>query len=97
MTNILIEASFVGILFLVIGLLVSHVLKLLKPDIVPKLPQDCSRWNDNHVMEITLFLTGLLGHLLCEYSSINEWYCKNGNACKNMCRSNCKKDINCYA
>jgi hypothetical protein len=90
MANVWIEATFVGILFLIIGLLVSFILKVIKPDIVPKLPQDCSKWNDNHVMEITLLLTGFVGHLLCECIGLNEWYCLNGNACRSTCKLNSK-------
>lgn len=28
-----------------------------------------------------LFLTGVVIHLVAEFSGINAWYCKNGNAC----------------
>jgi len=33
-------------------------------------------------MEISLFLTGFLVHIFCEYSGINKWYCKNGMVSK---------------
>jgi len=39
-------------------------------------------WNKNYAMEIALFLTGVFAHLFCEFSGINRWYCKNGNACQ---------------
>jgi len=29
----------------------------------------------------TFFIAGFMGHLLCEITGINRWYCKNGNAC----------------
>ena len=31
---------------------------------------------------VSLFITGALVHLVCEFSGVNRWYCKNGNACK---------------
>ena len=40
------------------------------------LPKICKSWNKNHVMEICLFFTGFLFHILCEISGINHWYCK---------------------
>ena len=41
------------------------------------LSQSCK----NFKIEMSLFLTGFFLHLICEYSGINRWYCKNGNAC----------------
>lgn len=32
--------------------------------------------NDKNV-----FMMGVIIHLLCEYSGLNEYYCKHGNAC----------------
>ena len=76
MTNyflkILVECIFVGLLVVIFGLLVSFLISpLLKVD----LPTECKKWNKNHVMEITLFLTGVSIHLFCEFTGINKWYC----------------------
>ena len=30
-----------------------------------------------------IILTGFIIHILCEFSGINKWYCKNGYACLN--------------
>lgn len=73
------EAAIVGIATVVIGTLVGFVMgKLFSMN----LPAICKKWNKNHIMEITLFLTGFLLHIICEYTGINKWYCKNGNACR---------------
>lgn len=73
------EAVVVGIATVVIGTLVGFVMgKLFSMN----LPAICKKWNKNHIMEITLFLTGFLLHIICEYTGINKWYCKNGNACR---------------
>tara|TARA_B100000902_G_C26620913_1_gene579714 strand:+ start:275 stop:511 length:237 start_codon:yes stop_codon:yes gene_type:complete len=77
--KLLIEAVVVGVAVVFIGSLVGYVVgKCLSID----LPKLCKEWNKNHVMEISLFLTGFTLHLLCEYIGVNRWYCKNGNACK---------------
>ena len=76
---LLVEAIVVGIATVIIGSLVGYVMgKLMGQD----LPIKCKEWNKNHIMEITLFITGFLIHLFSELSGLNKWYCKNGNACK---------------
>ena len=78
MYQIIIEAIVVGIITVIIGnvsgLLVASMLKV-------NLPEICKDWNKYYTMEITLFLTGFLIHILCELTGINKWYCKNGFAC----------------
>ncbi len=78
MNQIIIEAIVVGIITVIIGnvsgLLVASMLKV-------NLPEICKDWNKYYTMEITLFLTGFLIHILCELTGINKWYCKNGFAC----------------
>ena len=79
MQTLLIEAVIVGVLVVVIGTVVGFFVgRAASVD----LPTVCKRWNKNHVMEISLFLTGVITHILCEVSGLNKWYCKNGRACK---------------
>ena len=33
-------------------------------------------------MYLRIFILGASIHLFCEFTGINGWYCKNGNACK---------------
>ena len=76
---LIIEAIVVGILTVIVGTIVGYVVgKLFSND----LPKICKTWNRNHIMEICLFFTGFIIHLICEFSGINKWYCKNGYACK---------------
>ena len=56
-TLLFIEASFVGILLL----LVSKMFNMQK---------------NHHII-----LTGIIVHLLCEFSGINKYYCRKGRAC----------------
>lgn len=80
MWKLLIEAIVVGIATAIIGTIVSW--SLSKPFKV-SLPPVCDNWNDNMVMEINLFLTGFIVHLLAEFTGVNRWYCSYGNACVN--------------
>ena len=79
--QLLIEAFVVGVMTVCIGSLVGFVIGKAFSNNLPKI---CKEWNKNHIMEICLFLTGFLIHLLCEFSGINKWYCQNGNACKKI-------------
>ena len=76
--KLLLEALVVGVMTVVIGLLVGFA---LGKSFSMNLPAICKTWNKNHVMEISLFLTGFCLHLLCEGVGLNKWYCKHGNAC----------------
>lgn len=79
MLQLLIEAIIVGIVTVVVGTGVAYVVgKFNKID----LPSVCKKWNKNHVMEISLFFTGVVVHFLCEILKVNKWYCTNGFACK---------------
>lgn len=79
MVKIIIEALSVGILTVMIGNLVAV---LVSGFVGADLPKVCNDWNKYYAMEISLFLTGFLVHLVCEYSGINSWYCTNGVACQ---------------
>lgn len=77
--NLLFEAVAVGIVVVVVGVLVGFVLgKTMNVD----LPKACRQWNKNHIMELSLFITGALTHVFFELLGLNNWYCKHGRACK---------------
>ena len=73
------EAFVIGIMTLIVGSLVGYVTGKIAGI---NLPSICKKWNKNHIMEISLFLTGVIIHLVCEFGGLNKWYCSNGNACK---------------
>lgn len=76
--KLLVEAIVVGLAVLVCGSIVGYVVgKCFSID----LPTVCKKWNKNHIMEISLFLTGFILHLICEIGGVNKWYCKHGRAC----------------
>lgn len=65
--TLLIEAIIVGVLVTIIGIIISTI----SGGVFPKTKPECEDWNKYYVMEITLFLTGFITHLLCEFSGLN--------------------------
>jgi len=73
--QLFIEAFIVGIITVIVGSAVSYLFFNVR--------KGKQSLNLNYGMEIALFLSGVFIHLICEFTGINKWYCKNGNACKN--------------
>ena len=78
---LLVEALVVGVITVIIGLIVGA---FVAPGLSVKLPDVCESWNEKHVMEISLFLTGFLAHIFFEFTGANKWYCRNGVACQSI-------------
>lgn len=76
MIKVLKEAIIVGICLIFFGYLGGGIAKMILP--VPNINE---YFNKYHIMELSLFIAGLLFHLTCEILGINKWYCKNGAAC----------------
>lgn len=79
LTRLGIEGVVVGFYIVLVGTIVTYFFGHLTK---VELPPVCKDWNKNYAMEVSLFLTGFLGHLFLEVVGINKWYCKNGHACK---------------
>lgn len=77
-SRLFVEALIVGILIVAVGTAISYIATLL---IKSDMPPMCKDWNKNFIMEICLFVTGFITHILFELIGANTWYCKNGNAC----------------
>jgi len=72
-----IEASAVGIITGIIGFAVLFITyKLASDNLFDKNRKEL------YIIVGSLVITGILIHLICEYSGINHWYCVNGNACQ---------------
>ena len=73
--RLLIEAIVVGVVCLVMGIITHIVLhytfKYFKVNI-----------NKHFVFYLTLFVSGVLVHVLFDLLGGNKWYCKHGMACQ---------------
>ena len=75
------EAIVVGFIMMAVGTMVGLV---VGKSFAVDLPPVCKKWNKNYIMELCLFLTGFIGHLIFEFIGANKWYCKHGYACKSQ-------------
>jgi len=72
--NILVEAIVVG---LVLTIIATPTLFLTQSGIKEK-----GFYSKDYLMlVITLFMVGMIVHLLFEFAGANKWYCKHGHAC----------------
>ena len=67
---LLMEAFAVGIVVVMLGYLVVYVMEHMK-----------LKMNRNNQMILGFFILGFITHLVCEFTGVNKWYCKNGQAC----------------
>jgi len=75
-SQLVFEALLVGIMTLLVGVATGAMFSLL-----PR-PLDPIHRNRYHIMELTLFTTGFIVHLGCQFTGLNKFYCKHGKACR---------------
>jgi hypothetical protein len=74
--SVLFAAIVTGLIVVLVGWLASRIVKwtgIAKVDV----PAMCKKWNDDYVMEKTLFVTGFLAHILCEYTGMCDSFIKS--------------------
>lgn len=78
--NVIKEAIVVGIMTVIVGNVIGYIIGKMyrKMDLITVVNKD---WNKYYAMEISLFITGFLIHIISELAGFNSWYCKWGSAC----------------
>jgi hypothetical protein len=79
MNKLIIEAFAVGIILLIVSIPVMGSLHIIYPEDYAGCEHLPSKSKNKYYASTVII--GILVHLLCEFSGINKWYCKNGNAC----------------
>lgn len=70
----LIELIVVGLSLVILGYVGSAAaIAIVKPK---PLPEECRDWNQFYLMELSLFLTGILAHVVFEVSGLNSYYAR---------------------
>ena len=74
--NILLEAIIVGAGVAILGLIISTLFMFINKNFSVK------KYHFWWQVLLSFFLTGFLFHLIAQWTGVNKWYCKYGNACK---------------
>ena len=94
MEKILLESIIVGAITSILGNLIVTILvkynSLENNDIIDS---NLTKYKNTYIIQIALFLTGILIHLLLEYIGLEKWYCQK--VClKDKCKIVCQKNLN---
>jgi len=68
-SSLFIKAAITGLVFLILGIIMSYLFKELKP----VLPSDCEIWDKYYVMEISLFVSGFIFRYLLENQVLKDY------------------------
>lgn len=77
--NFVYEILAVGILTAILGFVISTILMYIFSN-----KFSIKKYNFWWQVMISYFITGCLIHIICEYSGVNKWYCRNGVACNQI-------------
>jgi uncharacterized membrane protein len=95
MKTLLIESFFFGLVTMLIGSIMIKIIISFN-DVENNesilLADNLKKWNNYYILEISLFFTGILVHLILEYSGFNDWYCEK-QCVDDVCEMVCKKKI----
>jgi len=61
----LLGASISGVVIVALGLLASWIVQ--QTSLKVELPKECATWNNYHVMELALFLTGVFSYFVSRW------------------------------
>ena len=96
MEKIIFESIIIGIITSILG---SIIIKTLtKVNSIEK--NDClnsfiGKYKKTYMLELSLFFTGILIHLLLEYIGLNKWYCEKkcaGEGENKKCEIVCQRE-----
>lgn len=94
MYNLIIESIIIGIITSIIGLVIINIfVKFNKFEKNNKIENYLSKYKDKYIIIISLFLTGMLIHILLEYIGLEKWYCEK-KCIENKCKMVCEKNLN---
>ena len=94
MEKLILESIIVGAITSILGnIIVSILVKYNSFENNEVLDSSLLKYKKTYIIQISLFLTGVLIHLLLEYIGLEKWYCKK--VClEDKCKIVCEKQLN---
>lgn len=92
MEKIIINSIVIGLITSILGsVLFKYLLKIFtKEDNNSQISYLLKKYSNNFILEISLFLLGMIIHLLLEYFGFNKWYCEK-KCIEDVCIEICAK------
>lgn len=93
MEKIILESIIIGAITSILGnLIVTILVKYNSFESNDIIDSNLTKYKNTYIIQIALFLTGLLIHLLLEYIGLEKWHCQK--VClKDRCKIVCEKNI----
>jgi len=97
MNNIVYESFIVGIITSILGSLMIKILtKVNSIENHDYIGNFVKKYKKTYIIEISMFFTGILIHLLLEYIGLNKWYCEKkcaGEGASEKCETVCTRKM----
>lgn len=99
MKQIVLESVVIGIITALIGSIVVRIIisfNRIERNQSIDLEKTVDKLGQNYLLEISLFFTGILIHLILEYIGLNQWYCQKkcaGEGANKTCKLVCEKPL----
>jgi len=95
MQELILESIIIGIITSILGSVMVKILSRVNSvEDNEYLNNFVGKYNKTYIIEISMFFTGILIHLLLEYIGLNKWYCEKkcaGEGLDKICEIICTK------
>ena len=93
MKTLVFKSILIGTITSILGSLIIKILiKFNSVEDNNSLEHVLNRYKNTYIVQIALFFTGILIHLLLEYIGLNQWYCEK-KCIKDKCKIVCEKEL----
>ena len=93
MQKLILESIIIGAITSILGnIIITILIKYNSLESNDTLDNTLKKYKKTYIIQIALFLTGILIHLLLEYIGLDKWYCEK--VClKDKCKIVCTKEL----